>query len=789
MKARFFLGRDIREWYDLWYIIRRNVFLLTNGIIALVVILLIVFGDVEEGIFLGIVLCINVTLGLGQDIRAWFALSRLQLLTAPRVARVLADGTEESVLTESLEKGDHLKLKTGDAVPCDGTLLEATSLELSEGLLTGESNSFSRQTGERILAGSIITAGSGLFLTDTVFSESRIARMTEGIKSYSMTESPIQRAVNQVIQYSGYLLILIIVFVVFRGFWMNESQLVVIKNIGALASTIVPQGLAFALTLLFAYGAAHLYRRDVLLQEMNATEKLGRIKNLCMDKTGTLTENKPAVEEMITVPGVSEGVVKTLMAQYVIGSGDTSQTFVALREYVGEAVIPEIVATRSFSSSRSYSVLEIKRAENNDVLVVGAPDVLLTRNDNQRERLWLEGLAKENGEKGKRLICLARVHAEHLPEDISTVKISFLAVFVLSSRLRPGIPEAIQFFQDRGVHIRIISGDHPETVRFVAKQAGVKHCDQLITGKEMQEWSEADFVERAHNYTIFARTFPEQKEKLIEALKKNGFTAMVGDGANDALAIKKADLGIAMFEGAPATRKLASAVLLKNSFTALPGGVRLAESIISNAEIFASIFFGAAATGLFLFIGISFLGYPFPFTPLNITLINYFIVGFPGILVSYWTIHETSETPIPVASDFLKRIIPFTVWSSLLQSIFLLLVFSLSPDTMKESASNLWVMAATIVTGYIYFLFAPAIYRGGLLLSQRRDMFFLTLVEIIFFMLMFNIPVLLRFFEVIGTFSRFSVLIVPLFCLAVYGVFQFGVTFIISRFRSRSLKK
>ncbi|MBP7060485.1 MAG: hypothetical protein KBA91_00720, partial [Candidatus Moranbacteria bacterium] len=169
-----------QQWWDLWYIVRRNVFLLTNGVIVAVAMLLFVFGDAEAGIFLGLVLIINMTLGLGQDIRAWYALRKLQLLTAPQVTRVLADGREETVLTEAIQKGDHLKLKTGDEVPCDGKLLTADSLELNEGLLTGEATSFVRQTGDHVLAGSIITAGVGVLLSEVVFEESRIARMTEG---------------------------------------------------------------------------------------------------------------------------------------------------------------------------------------------------------------------------------------------------------------------------------------------------------------------------------------------------------------------------------------------------------------------------------------------------------------------------------------------------------------------------------------------------------------------------------------------------------------------------------
>jgi len=786
MREQVWWKKWMKKFREIWYIIARNVFLLTNGIIALVVVLLLLFGDIESGIFLGLILVINMTLGLGQDIRAWYTLQRLQLLTAPRVVRVLPDGTEESALTEEIEKGDKLRLKTGDEIPCDGTLLTSQSLELNEGLITGESASFPRQAGDHILAGSIITAGSGFLMTDTVFEQSRIARMTEGIRDFSVNESPIQKAVNRVVRYSGYILMGVILFVVGRGFLTDASSVVIIKNIGALTSSLVPQGLVFALTLLFAYGATHLYKRNVLLQEVNATEKLGRIKNLCMDKTGTLTENKPIVERMEIPEGTTSEEAKKYASLYIGGSGDSSQTILALKEFVGNLHFSdEVVGTTSFSSWHSYGAVEIlsSKGETN-ILLVGAGEYLVPHLTNESEKEWFADIEKREVTQGKRIICLLRAEADHLPENLSQSKLSFIAIFVLSSKLRPGIGEAIAFFQDRGVHIRIISGDHPETVRAVAKMAGVKHCDRVVTGMEMQSWVEKDFFERAREYSIFARTVPEQKEKIIEALKKDGFTAMVGDGANDALAIKKADLGIAMFDGAPATRQLASVVLMNNSFTALPGGVELSLSIIKNAEIFASLFFGTALSGLFFFLGVSFLGFSFPLTPLNITLINYFTVGFPGILVSYWTIWKVEKVSSPSMGRFLEKISPFIILSAVLQALVLLVIFLLSPESMKSEESNLWVILAWSGIGYIFFLFTPAFYRGSLSLTQRRDLVFLSFFEILFFIFIFQVPFLLRFFEISETSLVPGFFSWPIILLGIYGLLQYGMVFSLRKYPS-----
>lgn len=783
-----FFGIRRKEWRDLRYIFSRNIFLLTNGIIAAVVCLLVLFGDMQSGVFLGFILVLNMTLGLAQDIRAWYTLRALQLLTAPRAVRIHPDdGHEEMILTEAIRKGDTLKIVTGDEIPCDGVLLDTKALELSLGLITGESASIPQKTGDRILAGSIVTAGSGRFQTETISAKSRIARMTEGIRRYQVKESPIQHVVNQVIRFAGYVLVAVIGIAVSRAFLTQTQHIIVIKNIGALASILVPQGLAFAMTLLFAYGAVHLHRRNVLLQEVNATEKLGRIRNLCMDKTGTLTENTPTVERMEVAPGWTDEEAKRMTAAYICGANDASQTMRALGDYVKDAdtFFGEAVAVTPFSSWHPYGGVEMRSLSGTtEVLVIGSGSYLLPFVTDTEERAWFDAIIGREAAQGKRIICLAKAKEDHLPKEASSLHLSLVALFVLSSQLRPGIPEAIAFFQNRGVRIRIISGDHPETVRTVAKRAGVAACELLITGKDMHAWTEDDFIRHVHEYTLFARVEPEQKEKIISALKQDGFTAMVGDGANDALAMKKADLGIAMFEGAPATRELASVVLMNNSFTALPGGVELADSIILNAEVFASLFFSTALMGLFLFCGVSLLGYPFPLTPLNITLINYIAIGFPGIIVSYWTIRPAEKATVRTASLFLSSIAPFIVWSALLQAVALLVVFSSSPEALKVSASNIWIVLSAMFIGHVFFLFAPGVYRGALRMRERRDLLLLTVVEVLLLLMLFQVPFLLRFFEISGGMPNADRLPLMGIFFGIYGVAQWGIARSIRKFPS-----
>lgn len=764
----------VKKIRDLWYIVSRNVFLLTNGVILTVVALLFVFGDRQAGVFLGLVTVVNMALGLGQDIRAWRALEKLQLLTAPHVKRV-CDGIEKSVLAEDIRKGDMLRLGLGDQVPCDGVLVASESLELNEGLITGESASLPRVAGERVLAGSIITSGSGEMRAEIVFAESRIARMTEGIQRSSVAESPIQKSVNTVIRYSGYVLVIVIAFAVLRGIWAHESNVNIVKHVGALASVIVAQGLAFGMTLLFAYGAAHLFRRHVLLQEVNATEKLGRIKNLCMDKTGTLCENGLTAERFLPFDGAAEAKSFEYMTAYLDGTNDTSQTALAVRKLLVDASFKGVkIDGLPFSSWRRFGAVSFRDISGEQkALVVGAAEVMIPQLMAASEQSWLQDVLSREAREGNRLLCIALAESSDIPKDIVQSKLSLLGVFILSSRLRPGIREAIEFFQKRGVRIRILSGDHAETVRAIARSAGVLGIDSVVSGADIDQWTEEEFGDRVRNTTIFARIFPEQKERIVEALKGDGFTAMVGDGANDALALKKSDLGIAMFEGAPAARQVASIVLTNNSFTALPGGVELADSIIKNAEIFASIFFSFSFTGFFLFVWVSILGYAFPLTPLNMTLINYFTIGFPSILISYWTIRPAGKAVAAHAGNFLRKVLPFVVSSSLLQAVALGFVFALGGESLKNAPSNFFIVLASLILGFIFFLFVPRVFRGRLASSEKRDLVFLALFEGVLLPVAFQIPFVLRFFEIDIPSISFDVALQLFLTISVYTVLQY----------------
>ncbi len=788
-----------RAFLNIGPIIFRHVFLFVNGVIFSVAILLYIFGNKESAIFLCVITFFNVFLGVFQDTRARIDLEALQLMTALRVIRLNKDGSEETVLAESIVKGDCVRLKMGDQIPCDGTLFSSNNLEVSEALITGESESLTRRKGDKVNAGDVITAGTGILDAGSDFLDSRVSHLNEEAKKYSAEPSPIQKAIDRIIKYASYAMFAIIIFVVGRGIVTHESAVKVVLDIGALASTIIPQGLVVITTLLFAFGASSYSKKHVLFQEINATEKLGRIKNLCMDKTGTLTENFLVVENMYVSGGVTKEVASQLTAAYLDGTADSSQTMNAVKEYLKidatKVGVADAASVLPFSSWRQYGAVKIGGKTSNETVFVGSPDVFMPHIVNAAEKTWLENIIKEQAHTGKRILCVARLakgsssgtSGSELPRTLSQTKLSTVAAFVFQSGLREGIKDAIDFFQKRGVKIRIISGDNADTVRSIALLAGVEKADTVVTGTEMAKWSAIEFDKKVCEYTIFARIVPEQKVKIIEALKKNGFTAMVGDGANDVLAIKKADLGIAMFDGVQAARSLAGIILMNNSFTDLPGGVEMADNFIRNIEIFAGVFLNQSVIGLFLFILLSIFGFTYPLTPLNITLINYFAVGIPGMLIGYWAIRPQGKILPSSDKPFLSLVLPFVLWSAAVEAIALTAVFFMSPTYLKVATSNTLVALGLVICGLIFFMYAPMVYRGIRGKKETWHIFGLAVFELALLYLVLKIPLVVRFFEITTPPPSIMAVVQAVIILLLFGCGQYFVAKKLSGLESQHL--
>jgi cation-transporting ATPase E len=506
------------------------------------------------------------------------------------------------------------------------------------------------------------------------------------------------------------------------------------------------------------------------MQEINASEKLGRIRNLCVDKTGTLTVNQPVMEEMVLYGNNDAGMVEQIAVGYIQANMDTSEVAKAIREKINSPFNGSVIDALPFSSERKYGMAVLRMGEKIVRVVMGAPDILIDSIKDENERRWLNERIVFYSEKAKRLVLLAQDgnHASEVSAGIDLLHP--LALVILSDSLRPGTEKIIDFFQKRGARIRIISGDSPQTVRAVAKQIGLKYADIVITGPEMEFWDDIQYEERIPAFHLFARIKPAQKEKIIDLLKKSGFTAMIGDGANDALAIKRADLGIAMLDGAGATRKIAQVVLADNSFTALPKGVYLGEAIITNIELIASIFFNKIVIGLTLFVIMAYLGYSYPLSPSNTTIVNYFTVWLP---MAYWTLFLSTGGEANSKISFVKKILPFSAINGVIMACAAVLVFMLVPGILKTSDSNSLLVITLIVLGYWFFVLAALNY--DMISNKKQELILATFAAIASAILAFAIyvPSLSKFFEL-----QPPTLIQLFLCAAIIllaGVFQYLV--------------
>jgi cation-transporting ATPase E len=706
----------------------RFAFLVTNTILFCVVILLYVFGSHGESLLLCFALCSIAVFRISQNIRAKNLIKKVRLFSTSHVERLERDGSVSFQRVEDIKKGDLIFLKTGDDVPFDGTVIDVVSVEVTEGIITAESGSLPKMKGDKIQSGSVITSGAVTIRVESLFEEARMYRMSKSMKTNYFELSLLQKEVARIVSFSTWLLFFAIVLTFLHDSIFRTGIVHSVSTIGALTILLIPQGFALILVLLFLYGSRYLESKDLLMQELGAVENLGRIKELCMDK-------KSDVDKKIHT--------------YLQGAIDTSETVQAVRRFAGTlGETQKVLEILPFSSWRSYGAMRVEKAfGGTEIILAGAPETVGAQITSNVERAWLSSFLESDAKQGKRIFCLAVANTSEIKNKSMTATITPLAVFILRSDLRPGIQDTIEFFQERGVRVRILSGDSKETVMAIASQAGIQHTGTCITGKEMEGWTDEDYVYEAPKHALFARVYPEQKEKIIKALRMQAFTAMIGDGANDALALKASHVGIAMFDGSSATKRVASTILLTNSFTALPAGVLLSSRIIKSIELYFSLFLFPTYAGTILFLGMFFSGVSFPLSPLNVLLISLISIGFPSLFLLYWTFHVREPVGIPTKKSLVTKAGDFVMKSAICQSVLVIIASLLQKYFFAQFALPYFVLLMECGTGFIFFLFVAKLFQDKPTMREKRDLALFTLLEMFLMFLIITVPLFFTFFD------------------------------------------
>ncbi len=687
---------------DFLVIIRRN--FLSPIVIAILVLalILLLLNEHRDAWFISFVIIVNTLLAIVQEVRAQRALKKLELMSAPRARRILTDGSVEDIMFDELVVQDTIQLQLGDEVPADGEIITSAGLEADESILTGESASVDKPEKSTVYAASAVVAGSGTMRVIAIGPDTKVGTMTATLKRYTPQLTPLQHAIGRAITWMTYgaLGLAAAIFTVY--YLSGENAVRIFKTITSAAVTVVPEGLLLASSLLLAFGSLKLAKAKVLPQKLAAIEAMALLNVLCVDKTGTLTSDKIKFEQFESFDKTASHIPELVgTAAKETSSGNTT----------GEAIIAglpalkhyKVLQTLAFSSARKMSGIKIEHSGGTYSILLGAPEFLgklAVLSSEQKQHVEL--LSSE----GKRVLLAATfkdtdVSLKNLTERSGHA----VGLIVLSNELRVGVERTVAYLQKNGVSLRVISGDNPGTVQYVAQQAGIVNHQKVLTGADLKDINDKDWDATIAQTTIFARVLPEQKERLIATFKRLGnFTGMIGDGVNDALALKKADLGVAMYAGAAATRRVADIVLLNNSFNSLPLGMRLGNRIMQAIEIIATLFFHKIIYGVILLLATLALGIIYPFEPRHITFMNIFLVTLPTLM---WTIfapyprHRLS--PHFFWRDTLLAVAPIAVLSGIAVTITYAMLRVLHPEDLV-GVSTTTVIVATFFGIYLVFL-------------------------------------------------------------------------------------
>ncbi|HEY7031171.1 MAG TPA: HAD-IC family P-type ATPase [Thermomicrobiales bacterium] len=617
-------------------IVRDNLVALINIALFAIGITLLVLGRYSDAIISAGLVLINVGVGMVQEIRAKRRLDQIALLTRPK-ATVRRDGTDRQVDPGEIVRGDVLRVGPGDQIVVDGHLVGDGRIEVDESLLTGETDLIPKQTGDEVHSGSFCVSGTAYYLAEKVGEESLAAGITAGARAFRRVLTPLQREVNLMLRVlllmTGFFGLLIALASIIHDFPFTDAVLA-----GAVIVGLVPPGLFLMITIAYAIAAIRLAKMDALIQQANAVESLSNVDVLCLDKTGTLTANRIKLDQIHPL-GIAEDDLKQALSDFAASASTLNKTSEAIAAALpGErrTVHEEI----PFSSAWKWSALALDDPARRGVYVLGAPEMLRPALQPNPEA---DATLQDWADRGLRVLLFARSPELAPLRDTAgnpalPPQLIPLAVLGFTDELRPNCKETLDGFAEAGIRLKIISGDNPETVAALARQAGLARDAGLVSGLDLAAMDEAQFTQAAAQTTVFGRITPQQKERLVDTLRQRGhYVAMIGDGVNDVLSLKKANLGIAMQSGSQATRAVADIVLLNDSFAALPAAFQEGQRIRNGMQDILKLFLTRVFAVAMILIAVIAIQAGFPFTPKQIGILSTLTVGIPAFALAAWS--------------------------------------------------------------------------------------------------------------------------------------------------------
>lgn len=618
-------------------IIRSHTLTYFNFLNLILAVLILISGQYKNMLFMGIVIS-NSLIGIIQELKVKSLIDQLSVITATKAKRLKGNEIEE-IPIEDINVNDCLQVSHGDQIVADSLVLTSDGLEVNESLLTGESAAVLKKTGDTLYSGSFVVSGTGTGKVLHTGEDNYATQLVKKAQTKRRATSEMQDSIKKIIRYVSYAIIPIGITLFCIQYYRADdtfSHSLVSTVAGVLG--MIPEGLVLLTSVSFILGVGRLARKKALVQEMEAIEALARVNVLCLDKTGTITTGNLTVEKILPLNASHEKVLE-IMGSLSFAFSETNATSEALQRYFQKNNKFVITDRVPFSSSRKFMGISTE----NTSYLLGAPDFLT-----KDTRLLKE--SKQYSQQGLRVLLLCSSPSLcRTPEEVKNI--TPLALLVLADCVKEDAKDTFRFFAKQGVAVKVISGDNPATVSYVGQQAGIPNAEHYIDATTLPEDPLA-LRETVEKYTIFGRVTPEQKQAIIKACQANGkIVGMVGDGINDVLALKDADCGIAMANGAAAAKQSAHIVLLDSDFSSMPNIAKEGRTIIGNIERVSALYLTKTIYSVLLCVIFIIIGKSYPFIPIQLSLIGATAIGIPSFLLALE--HQEEVT----TSGFLRHVL------------------------------------------------------------------------------------------------------------------------------------
>ncbi|MFE9098760.1 HAD-IC family P-type ATPase [Streptomyces sp. NPDC007264] len=636
----------VRSSRSLSEIVRANVFTRFNAIIGVLWLIMLFVAPFQDSLF-GYVIIANTGIGIIQEWRAKKTLDSLAVIGEARPT-VRRDGVAVEIGTSEIVLDDVIEVGPGDKVVVDGVCVETDGLEIDESLLTGEADPVLKRPGAPVMSGSFVVAGGGAFRATKVGREAYAAQLAEEATRFTLVHSELRTGISTILKYVTWMMLPTAVGLVISQLWVKQHGFKdsVARTVGGIVP-MVPEGLVLLTSVAFAIGVVRLGRKQVLVQELPAIEGLARVDTVCLDKTGTLTEGGMDVTELRPLQGADETRIRKVLG--ALGESDPrpNASLQAIVDAYPDDGDWRCVESLPFSSARKYSGASFSEGDGeSSTWLLGAPDVLLGADDPalaETERL---------NEQGLRVLLLARA-----TRDLDDARVGDgarpTALVVLEQRLRPDAADTLRYFAEQNVQAKVISGDNAVSVGAVAAKLGI--VGDVMDARRLPQ-NQAEMAKSLDKGTVFGRVTPHQKRDMVGALQSGGHTvAMTGDGVNDVLALKDADIGVSMGSGSEATRAVAQIVLLDNSFATLPSVVGEGRRVIGNITRVATLFLVKTVYSVLLAVLVACWQVEYPFLPRHLTLLSTLTIGVPAFFLA---LAPNTERARP---HFVRRVMRYSV--------------------------------------------------------------------------------------------------------------------------------